>query len=165
MKIVLFLITFITAISIACPGVKRDEGEIFLIPENYVGTVAIFFDMPNGKPIKYEGKYRVYEINKNGILLTQFKENLDVKPFDMVKYYYFNEKTKKRRLLKYLDTNEMKYVISDSTFIFAKAMESGLSNKDYHEYKYLHFIVGKMKNIDSLYEYREKIHLPDLIEK
>lgn len=50
------------------------DGEpcIFIIPENYIGRVTVIFNHPEGQPKKYEGNYRVFEIDNNGCCLSQF---------------------------------------------------------------------------------------------
>jgi hypothetical protein len=134
---------------------------LFLIPDGYKGTVVVFFDIPNGKPIKFMGKSRVYEIDSNGVLLTQFKQNIDVKPSKNVKYYYFIRKGNSNKELPYVDKDEFSKFTSEKIIVFAKTMENGLSDKNHKQYNYLNFIVGKLGESDSLYQQREKTHLPN----
>ena len=50
------------------------EREVYLIPEGFEGSVVIMFDETDGQPIRYEEKKRVYEIPKDGVLHTQFRD-------------------------------------------------------------------------------------------
>lgn len=51
------------------------EPEIHLIPAGYMGNVYIFHNVPDGVPLKREGRARVYEIPEDGILRSQSPEN------------------------------------------------------------------------------------------
>lgn len=144
---------------------RKEGGEIYLIPQGYIGTVVVFFDMPNGKEAKYEKDKRVYEIDSNGILFTKCKEPLSLVPLKNVKYFYYDKKSKKRKELKYIDKDLYDYYNRDSVCVFSKVKENGLSDKTHKQYDYLHFIVGTMKISDSLYLKREKTHLPNLINE
>ena len=44
-------------------------------PRDYTGYIIVIFNQEDGKPVKYEGKKRVYEIPSDGILKTQFNIN------------------------------------------------------------------------------------------
>lgn len=48
--------------------------ETILIPEGYTGDVIIIFNQKGKEKRKFEGKHKVYEIPKDGILLTEFKD-------------------------------------------------------------------------------------------
>ena len=56
-------------------GQQMSEPEIHLIPAGYMGNVYIFHNVPDGEPLKREGRARVYEIPKDGILRSQSPEN------------------------------------------------------------------------------------------
>ncbi|MFK3858104.1 DUF6843 domain-containing protein [Pseudoalteromonas rhizosphaerae] len=71
---ILFFGSMISLLS-ACTEVKKSEPVIYLIPENYVGSLYIIFNAPNGHPPKYEDGSRVYEIPPSGILVTQMDAN------------------------------------------------------------------------------------------
>jgi hypothetical protein len=51
------------------------EPEIHLIPAGYMGNVYIFHNVADGEPLRREGRARVYEIPKDGILRSQSPEN------------------------------------------------------------------------------------------
>lgn len=77
--ILLFLKAFsllisLTLLSNGC-GQQMAEPEIHLIPAGYMGNIYIFHNVPDGEPLKREGRARVYEIPKDGILRSQSPEN------------------------------------------------------------------------------------------
>lgn len=53
--------------------IKRMQPEIYYIPLGYKGKVEVFFSIPDGKPKEQEGKFRIYKIDNNGKLYTQWK--------------------------------------------------------------------------------------------
>ena len=66
-----FMISFLSS----CTEVKKREPAIYLIPEEYVGSLYIVFNAPNGEPPKYEGDSRVYDTPPSGVLVTQMDAN------------------------------------------------------------------------------------------
>jgi hypothetical protein len=69
-----FLLGFIALTSV-CGG-QIAEPEIHLIPASYMGSIYIFHNVPDGEPLKREGRARVYEIPKDGILRSQSAMNV-----------------------------------------------------------------------------------------
>ncbi|MDC7996386.1 DUF6843 domain-containing protein [Altibacter sp. HG106] len=67
-RLAFLLSTFIIT---AC-SFQKSENSIIIIPENYSGPVVITFNQENGEPKTYERNSRVYKINDNGVLKTQF---------------------------------------------------------------------------------------------
>ena len=53
-------------------GNSSGEPQIYLIPEGYTGSITVVYNHPKGQPKKYEGKYRVFEIDEKGCCLSQF---------------------------------------------------------------------------------------------
>ncbi|UDL04695.1 DUF6843 domain-containing protein [Marinobacter sp. CA1] len=51
------------------------DAEIYLIPEGYVGSFYILFNIPQGEPQEYEADARVYEIPEDGMLMMQSDPN------------------------------------------------------------------------------------------
>jgi len=51
---------------------SKGPSETFLIPSGYRGEIVVFFDEPCGKQVVSENGRRIYEIDKDGILITQF---------------------------------------------------------------------------------------------
>jgi hypothetical protein len=67
-------------ISIAPHQPGRAQAEIHLIPNGYVGWVAIAFRAPTGEAAMYEGDDRLYRIPKSGVLFTQAEPNRGISP-------------------------------------------------------------------------------------
>jgi len=70
----------ITAIFITTLQQARAEPEVHLIPEGYVGWVAIAFEAANGEMPAYEGDARLYRIPRTGLLLTRASVNRGMGP-------------------------------------------------------------------------------------
>jgi hypothetical protein len=74
MKVFVLLLALIGSTGM-CGG-QMAEPEIHLIPVGYMGNIYIFHNVPDGEPPKYEGRARVYEIPKDGILRSRTSMNL-----------------------------------------------------------------------------------------
>jgi hypothetical protein len=80
------------------------EKEIYLIPSNFKGKVNVIFNQVNGEPVRYQDDVRIYEIPKDGILLTQFKEQ---EGFIKREYYYTDEANNKKPLKIIMDMEDV----------------------------------------------------------
>jgi hypothetical protein len=52
----------------------RGEDELFLLPDAFTGPVVVVFGQPDGQPLEYRAKRRVFRIPRGGVLKTQFVE-------------------------------------------------------------------------------------------
>jgi hypothetical protein len=133
------LILIIFAFTVSC---SFGEDETYIIPTNYTGPVIVLFNQSTGKPEKYNNGKRIYEIDKNGILKTQF---VFQEGFRDINYKYSNGKT-----VRYLWPSDK--VWSDTINLNSKYKDSiyayHANNSDN-----LWFIVGKVKNL-NLYQKR-----------
>ena len=77
MKAILF-VAMLSSIGELQPG--RAQSEIHLIPDGYVGWVAVAFRAVNGELPMNEGDARLYRIPKTGVLLTQAEPNRGTSP-------------------------------------------------------------------------------------
>ncbi|MFT6338017.1 MAG: hypothetical protein ACJATI_004786 [Halioglobus sp.] len=68
----------------------QSEPEVFLIPENYIGSIAILFNQSDGKGEEYEDGKIIYRISYDGILKTKFQKTSHGKLNQ--EYFYVNEK-------------------------------------------------------------------------
>lgn len=67
----------------------RREPEIHYIPKDFIGVVVLINNDKSGKDKEYQGKTRIYNIPKSGILRTQFKRNLGSMDSEKdLKFYY-----------------------------------------------------------------------------
>ena len=81
---------------------KKPENTVTLIPENYIGTVKIWFNQKNGIEEKYEKDKRIYEIPKNGILKTKFSPQFG---YHFPEYYYVSKNGKRKKIKPILNLN------------------------------------------------------------
>ncbi len=86
-----FMISFLSS----CTEVKKREPAIYLIPEEYVGSLYIVFNAPNGKPPKYEGNSRMYHIPPSGVLVTQMDANEGWSESSEIKYFSVSQSGKR----------------------------------------------------------------------
>lgn len=98
MHIVIYFLTFFSLIGCG----QSKEKEVYLIPSNFKGKVNVIFGYSKGEPVKYENGVRIYEIPKDGILLTQFK----VQEGLIKREYYYTNGPEKRVLLKIMADSE-----------------------------------------------------------
>jgi hypothetical protein len=87
----ILFISLIIALLSACTEVKKSEPAIYLIPEDYVGSLYIIFNAPNGEPPKYEGDSRVYKIPLSGVLVTQMDANEGWIENSQIQYFYVSD--------------------------------------------------------------------------
>lgn len=147
---------------------QKAEPELYLIPSGYLGRVEILFNQNGapikytndhgndtvyvpkiGRPTKYEGERRVYEIPSDGLLLSQFGSNdgfIDRK-------YFSVDSVGRRTPLKTIDLQGKK---SDSAqFSFKKSSENLIfgdgTSGSYGNMKipYQYFIVSTYNLLDS----------------
>ena len=118
-------------------GCSKTENTLTLIPENYTGTIKIWFNQKNGIDKKYEGDKRVYEIPKNGILKTKFSTQFG---YHFPEYYYVSKSGKRSEIKSILDLNK-------------KTLDTINKNKIY---VYQFMSMGEVVKIDSLGNVTEK---------
>jgi hypothetical protein len=79
------------------------EPEIHLIPAGYMGNVYIFHNVPDGEPLIYEGRARVYKIPTDGILRSQGPANQG--SILRLQYFYVRSDGKRERITGYWPTS------------------------------------------------------------
>ena len=95
----IFLTCLFACMATACTDSKKPrEPEMYLLPENYTGSVYIVFDVVKGQAPEYNDNYRVYRLPDSGVLLTQMPMNEGVIKEDKVKFFAITEKSKKIEL-------------------------------------------------------------------
>ena len=93
LKATAFLVLFLMA---GCS--EGREPELYLIPEGYVGSFHIVFNIPSGKPQTYENGARVYDIPEDGVLLIQSNSNPGSISGDKINFYYESEDGNRRQI-------------------------------------------------------------------
>ena len=101
MKVFLVLLALLTLAGISCGQIA--DPEIHLIPAGYMGNIYIFHNVPDGEPLAYEGRSRVYRIPKDGILRSQSPLNQG-RTFT-AEYFYVTPDGKRERITEYWPTS------------------------------------------------------------
>jgi hypothetical protein len=130
------VLIFILFCMVSCT--KKAEKSIFIIPENYQGTILVVYEIPNSSKSEYNKKgTRIYRIPSSGILETEFKPNYGTTTEP--EYYYGDFKYK----LDYFSSSDWKKK-ENSDRIVVSGVITGKDKKDF-----LIFTVGSIKN-DSI---------------
>ncbi len=125
-------------------GCKESTQEsLYLIPDNYKGTVMIIFNQKNGSPAQYKNDKRLYKIPANGILKTQFKENFGISKF----HFYYG----KFSVLKYMTPQDWKNYSGDTGKVVCWNLESGVMQDDKNQkINFEVFSVGPIKESEKI---------------
>ncbi|MFL1484996.1 DUF6843 domain-containing protein [Marinobacter sp. LN3S78] len=75
------------------------DGEVYLIPQGYVGRIFVVHDVPGGQPPEHENGNRVYRIPDDGFLLSQTDPNEGWIESDRLRYFYVDEDGKRTEIL------------------------------------------------------------------
>lgn len=145
MKVSIYIF-FAALIMISCN--KDEEKEVFYIPQDYTGAVAIVFDQKNGVPKEYKEDTRIYRIPESGVLYTQFP--IVGNGLLHQKFYYIksSEETVELSSLFLPLLSSSKY---DSTHAYAlRGFDGGFEKGNGGKVKYIYFCVGKASQSDSL---------------
>ncbi|HDZ38751.1 MAG TPA: hypothetical protein ENH62_10755 [Marinobacter sp.] len=95
----IFLTCLFAFMVTACAGSKNvREPEMYLLPENYTGSVYVVFDVNKGQAPEYNRDYRVYRLPESGVLLTQMPMNEGVIEEEKVKFFAITEEGEKVEL-------------------------------------------------------------------
>jgi hypothetical protein len=78
------------------------EPVIYLVPTEYMGNIYIFHNVPDGVPLKREGRARIYEIPKDGILRSQSQE---ISGYYSAQYFYVASDGKREKINGYWDSS------------------------------------------------------------
>lgn len=145
--------------SLMMTSCDRGEREMIVVPQNYTGYIIIIFNQKKGVAPLYEGKNRVYEIPRNGILKTQFPGNPGWMEFP--KFYY--DKIAPQNEIPY--KVDYKNIPADSTVGFGGSVGNAnkdLAGKETVEFK--QFYIGNKAQIDSAAEKGDKLDIIKLAE-
>jgi hypothetical protein len=109
--------------------------DIFIIPENFKGTMVVIYDQENGAKKEFEKGKRVYRIPKDGVLKTQFK--IKGKGLSYGEYFFETKEKKRIKIKRYLDSTE----------VYVKDWEFGISSGGkYKKHTFQRAIIGTMKD-------------------
>ena len=83
-------------LSLFCCYGEPEEPDVYLIPENFEGTVFVIYDYPFGEEINIIDNQRIFKIPENGVLKTKFKQNK--KSYKFPYFYTYNKSNKKEQI-------------------------------------------------------------------
>jgi hypothetical protein len=155
MKIVIISLVIVSLVSGSCR--LRGEDEIYLLPNQFKGTVFVFFNQPTGKPVKHENGKRVYEIPEGGVLVTQ-------SPFNEGYHYpaevFYTADQARTKIPFVIEARDLKHET-----VQACCISTGKAAKTPSGpwVEYLEFYVGTKEQIDDASSKREKINPADLV--
>lgn len=141
---------------------SKNEDEIHLLPEGYIGLVVILFNQESGAEKEYEGESRLYRIPANGILKTQFEPNDGIAA---VKYFIRN-KTNPREELRYISGQEISEISDpNKVYVINSSREESVGNLDKKKYFSNSYMVARQDQIDSVHMARQQMFIPDLLNE
>jgi hypothetical protein len=144
MRTIGFIILLLSFFLSGC--IPNAQPEIFLIPNNFVGTVLILFEQKNGEEKKYNDNARIYNISNSGILSSKFLKTLHGK-LDQQIYYVDSVGNKNVQIPDGLSKSvkEDEVCIMNGVYgNFFKATTKPV--KDNFRVQFLSFSVGKFKS-------------------
>lgn len=168
MRNIILVILAVVLLGVFWYSKNKGEPEIYLIPEDYIGEVVVFFNQSDGQDELYENKTRVYEISNEGILKTKFLFNKGLIPSQDIQYFYVSSDSKIREKLNYdhnIPYNETIPQDKENILVFSKRFGTGIENDDNLNTTFVSLLVGHAIDADSLFYIRENGHTPDKIKK
>ncbi len=122
--------------------VTKASDDIFIIPADFKGTIAVIYGQENSTEKEYEDGKRLYRIPQDGILKTQFKLKGETANFG--EYYYLTDNGQRVRIESIPYDNPF----PDSTKIYVHNWQLGsASDSEGNKFKYQKATIGT--KIDS----------------
>jgi hypothetical protein len=117
--------------------VNKASDDIFILPINYKGTIAVIYGQDNGAEKEYENGKRLYRIPKSGVLKTQFELKGETANFG--EYYYRNDKGQRIRITSF----PYERPFPDSNKIYVHSWHLGnASDSEGNKFKYQQATIG-----------------------
>ena len=143
-----FIITSILLTLCSACNAKELETQIFLIPEGYVGELKMIYGVSSGEAGQYENEARVYEINSQGVHITQLEFAWGKGTRDSFRFYYVDGSGNRTPILlsDLVRGEEMKRQVEDlNTYIIDSS--SGSIGSYPCDFDTKSFYVGSYKDI------------------
>jgi len=137
-------------------GCDTGEQEIIIAPRDYTGYIIVIFNQEDGKPVKYEGKKRVYEIPRNGVLKTQFKSNGGWSDYPEFYYEAMDQENKlPSNILSVIETLPM------DTIVGFKGATGSIRKNNYDDdrVRFAKYYIGTRPDIKRAKEEAEKLDI------
>jgi len=117
--------------------VNKASDDIFIIPEDFKGTIAVIYGQENGTEKEYENGKRLYRIPQNGILKTQFELKGETANFG--EYYYLTDNGQRIRI----ESFPYDQPFPDSNKIYVHTWHLGsASDSEGNKFKYQQATIG-----------------------
>jgi hypothetical protein len=152
----IFLVMFFTT---SCNLLKTSKSEkaIYIIPENYVGSVIIVFEQSNGINLETENGANVYRVPSNGIIKVTCKAIYA----SVQETYFYEDFNGNRKEIDYLYPTSEKWALSkekktfdqireDDSTTFIIGSEMGTFNNNDGVIHFRNFKVGKASDSSKL---------------
>ena len=140
---------------------QKAEPETYLIPEGFTGKVNIVFNRKEGRPVKYDGGRRIYEIPADGILLTQFATNDGF----MNRKYFYKSQSGELRQLRNLEKDTVN-ISKDEVGVFLDGISGVYGNSgEPSALEYQEFLISSCNLKDSFFTEDYKKSFYQKIEK
>jgi hypothetical protein len=152
-----FFLVLIILLSISSCS-KKDE-DVFILPEGYVGYIAIIFNQDEGTAEKYVDGKRVYEIPPSGILKTKFNADYGWAKFPE---FYYGSLEGKKIPYKY----DFKNLPTDSIVAFGGT--TGKANRDLEGTSFVsfsNFYIGNKQQIEEAVDEASKLNYIELADE
>jgi len=108
------VIILVNIFSVLACNIERTAEVIWLVPNEYTGPVVVYYDQLKGDSIEYENGQRVYRIDANGMLMSQFPSGVHVSKETV--YHVTSNGT--RIIIPYLSDIEGVQTTADSMAVF-----------------------------------------------
>lgn len=167
LRFMLLTFIFLTMLASSCSFFKYPRNGVYLIPKGYRGEVIILLDQPDGIVPEVEDGLYVYEIPTDGLLKIKTKGYSGIVD---LRYFYVDENGQ-REEIKYLHVtgerdmygkpkdkfdgqiNQEEY---DTGVFIMGAGGVATTNSGGKIFSYTGFVVGAPRDIEQLFEKREK---------
>ena len=127
-------VIFILLLLMGC-DIQTAEPEIHLIPQEFIGHVVLYFDVPDGSSPQREAEARLYKIPDSGQLSNSFAPNIGIRPHNSMHFYYVNMQGQRTSIpLRSAPKLTPETIVVSNTYIF---------NKE------LHYFVDRLDRIDT----------------
>lgn len=134
----------------------RGEEAVFILPRGHTGLVTVLFNRADGRPAKYEGAARVYEVAPGGVLKTRFAANRGW--HGLYKFYYDDG----GRLVEIPFVTDAREVSPGRTQVCCFSNGKAGKNPADPPVEFAQFYVGTKEEIDKAAEAGEKVNPAEL---
>ncbi|MBC7884725.1 MAG: hypothetical protein H7X99_04585 [Saprospiraceae bacterium] len=127
---------------------SRSSGEIFLIPEKYIGFIYIIYDEKEGSSQKVNG-VNTYNIPTSGVFITSTGISKRLNMFESsLLFYYINSKGKRLQIPNCCPNRKQNSTFEENTIAFPfKDVPSSDSDKLFSSKPYFTYQIDSMKNL------------------